>query len=259
MRSEEEYRAALQLITSGVNDCEIRRRLGIPRSTITSWRRGLSSRSGGRTTGWSGKREVTCFHCTKGWVDERAYAYLLGVYLGDGCLSLLERAVYRLRISCDLRYPQIIDEIANCIVIARGTEKVGFFIAEGCVEVYSDWKHWQCLFPQHGPGRKHERPIELATWQSKIVFAHPADLVRGLIHSDGNRHINRVTRTLPSGTRSYEYPRYMFTNASADILAILTDALDRLGVHWTQTTARVISVARQSDVAVLDAFVGAKS
>jgi hypothetical protein len=25
----------------------------------------------------------------------------------------------------------------------------------GCTEVASYSKHWPCLFPQHGPGRKH--------------------------------------------------------------------------------------------------------
>ena len=50
----------------------------------------------------------------------------------------------------------------------------------------------------------------------------------------------------------------MFTNASADILGIFTDALDLLGIHWTQTTQRVISVARRDDVALLDTFVGPK-
>jgi hypothetical protein len=50
----------------------------------------------------------------------------------------------------------------------------------------------------------------------------------------------------------------MFTNASKDILGIFTDALDGLGVHWTQTTERVISVARRDDVAYLDTFVGPK-
>ena len=32
-------------------------------------------------------------------------------------------------------------------------------------EVYSFSKHWPCLFPQHEPGRKHERKIELMPWQ----------------------------------------------------------------------------------------------
>ena len=50
----------------------------------------------------------------------------------------------------------------------------------------------------------------------------------------------------------------MFTNASIGILEIFTDALDALGLHWTRTTARIISVARREDVAYLDTFVGPK-
>jgi hypothetical protein len=37
------------------------------------------------------------------------------------------------------------------------------------------------VFPQHGPGRKHERPIRLEPWQELIVAAHPKAMVRGLI------------------------------------------------------------------------------
>ena len=34
----------------------------------------------------------------------------------------------------------------------------------GMTEVKSYSKHWPCLFPQHGPGRKHGRPIVLEEW-----------------------------------------------------------------------------------------------
>jgi hypothetical protein len=51
----------------------------------------------------------------------------------------------------------------------------------------------------------------------------------------------------------------MFTNASTNILEIFTDALDTLGVHWTQTSPRDISVARRDDVGFIDSFVGPKS
>jgi hypothetical protein len=187
-----------------------------------------------------------------------AYAYLLGIYLGDGCLTPLPRGVYRLRIACDLKYTAIIDEIATQIVIVSGARRVGFTHGVGYVEVSAYWKHWLCLFPQHGPGRKHERKITLAPWQKEIVVSRPKALVRGLIHSDGNRHINKVNRSFESGIRRYQYTRYMFTNASTDILMIFTDTLDSLGIHWTQTTARVISVARREDVSYLDTFVGAK-
>jgi hypothetical protein len=260
VRPESEYRQALELIEAGINDCEVSRRLGIPRGTIRDWRVGVAYGSGGRTKFWSGQRpSPICFRCNDGWVDEEAYAYLLGQYLGDGCLSLMPKEVFRLRIVCDVRYPDIIDEIASSTVIIRGTEKVGFIMKTGCVEVYSDWKHWLCLFPQHGAGRKHERRIELAPWQRDIVTAHPRALVRGLIHSDGCRHINPITRRLPSGTRHYRYTRYMLTNTSTDILTIFTDALDLLEVHWTKTNARNIAVSRRDDVTFLDSFIGAKS
>ncbi|MGD2102819.1 MAG: hypothetical protein PVG83_11370 [Acidimicrobiia bacterium] len=107
------------------------------------------------------------------------------------------RGVYRLRVVRDLRYPDIVNEIATHTIIASGIETVGFRSREGRVEVSSYWKDWISLFPQHGQGRKHERPIELTTWQQRIVDVHPKALIGGLIQSDGNRHVNEVTRKTP--------------------------------------------------------------
>ena len=115
-----------------------------------------------------------------------------------------------------------------------------------------------CLFPQHGPGRKHTRKIALEAWQQEIVDEFTEEFVRGLIHSDGCRATNRVRRGLPSGDRWYEYPRYFFTNASDDIRKLFTDALNRLGIDWRQSNTRVISVAKRGAVARLDEFVGPK-
>jgi hypothetical protein len=98
----------------------------------------------------------------------------------------------------------------------------------------------------------------LERWQQRIVNNHPQALVRGLIHSDGNRHINEVIGRLKTGNKVYRYTRYMFTNASQDILDIFTDALDLLRVHWTKTTTRVVAVSRKEDVEALDSFVGPK-
>ena len=128
----------------------------------------------------------------------------------------------------------------------------------GCIEVKSWSKHWPCVFPQHGPGRKHERPIVLEQWQQKIVSAFPGDFARGLFHSDGCRFVNRVRRPLADGDRWYEYPRYMFTNESADIRALCGDTLDRMGVAWRYSRRNTISVARREAVARLDEFVGPK-
>jgi hypothetical protein len=40
----------------------------------------------------------------------RAYAYLLGLYLGDGSISTHPRGVYKLRIFLDRKYPEIVGE-----------------------------------------------------------------------------------------------------------------------------------------------------
>lgn len=121
------------------------------------------------------------------------------------------------------------------------------------VSAYS--KAWPCLFPQHGPGMKHTRRIRLADWQRELCDRHVRVLLRGLIHSDGCRHSNRVR----VGGREYEYPRYTFSNASGDIRGIFCDACDMLGVEWRRMNARNISVARRESVAVLDRFVGPKA
>ena len=74
----------------------------------------------------------------------------------------------------------------------RPTSKVLTQQDQGCTEVTSYSKHWPCLFPQHGPGRKHTRKVELADSQQVIVDRYPGDFARGLFHSDGYRGMNRV-------------------------------------------------------------------
>lgn len=54
------------------------------------------------------------------------------------------------------------------------------------------WRRWPDAFPQHGPGLKHERPIQLAPWQGDVAAAYPRELLRGLIHSDGCRTVKSV-------------------------------------------------------------------
>ena len=107
---------------------------------------------------------------------------------------------------------------------------------------------------------KHERPIALAEWQRAIVDRFPEPFLRGLIHSDGCRTINRFRTKLPSGrVAEYEYPRYFFSNLSADIRALFCEYCERLGVRWTQSNHRNISVSHRRSVAILDAFIGPKS
>lgn len=70
--------------------------------------------------------------------------------------------VWRLRISLDKKYPGIIDSCRSAIdTVMPGQHASIHRQQKGCVVVSLYSKHWPCLFPQHGPGRKHNRPIVL--------------------------------------------------------------------------------------------------
>jgi len=139
------------------------------------------------------------------------------------------------------------------ILLVRGQGASVCAVARvGCVDVSSYWNHWPCLFPQHGPGRKHERRIQLTGWQQRIVDAHPRRFLRGLIHSDGCRVTNRVW------AGKYAYPRYSFTNNSGEILQLLRSACDAIGVPHRDSKWNTVSIARREGVAALDAFIGPK-
>jgi hypothetical protein len=190
---------------------------------------------------------------------EASYAHLLGLYLGEGCLSRHRKGVYALRIACDDAYPRLIDEAEAATLAVHPSRPVHRVQAVGYTSVLSYWKHWPCLFPQHGPGPKHRRRIELTTWQREIVAEHPELFLRGLFDSDGCRVANWATRTVGGQVKRYEYPRYMFSNESADIMRLCQWALDLLGVPWRMPRRNALSVARREAVARLDEFVGPKS
>jgi hypothetical protein len=191
----------------------------------------------------------------------REYAYLLGLYLGDGCISAngaLARGIWVLRIACADAWPGLLEECKQAVRAIRPDNKVGTVRSDGCSYVTSYSRHWPCLIPQHGPGKKHDRTIELEPWQLLITSEHADRFARGLFHSDGCRFTNRVRRPLADGDHWYEYPRYMFTNESVEILNLCGQALDELQVSWRFSRRNTISVARREAVARLDHFVGPK-
>ncbi len=245
MRPATERATVADLIGYGLNDCEIARVSGVPRRTVHDWRRKPQAPSAspcGTTHDFAA-------------LPADAYAYLLGLYLGDGCISAAPRGVYRLRVVLDASHPAIIAACSDAmeVVLPRKTAHVLRRRDGRCVQVSMWWKHWPCLFPQHGPGPKHQRPIALADWQREIVARARHDFVRGLFHSDGCRFV-AVER---KGTRVRRSVRYGFSNRSDDIKNLFCESCDALGIPWTRT-AREVTIARKAAVARLDEFVGPK-
>src|SRR5437867_11727031 len=96
---------------------------GIPRCTVRDWRREGNSYTRkrqkpgpkpGSTRGGEVGRVPPCPMCHGAPLDEPEYAYLFGLYLGDGHIARLPRTLC-LRITCALAYPRIIDECERAI------------------------------------------------------------------------------------------------------------------------------------------------
>lgn len=119
-----------------------------------------------------------------------------------------------------MRYRDLITLAQRTMERVRGRGgRAGTAPKIGCIEIYATWNHWPCLFPQHGVGRKHLRPILLDDWQKRIVGVYPRQLLR----------------------------------------QIFRNACDALSIRYRNSKPTTISIARRQDVAMLDAFIGPKS
>ncbi len=241
------------LLLAGLSQAEVARQTGVPRGTVRTWitlgtDSVLVARRAHEHAVHHGAGDCELVRT----VPESQYAYLLGLYLGDGCISLTHRpGVFRLRIALDERYVAIIAECQAAMARVL-PNKVGIVQNPGCVTVGSYSRHWPCMFPQHAVGKKHLRPIALQPWQETIALTrHPRLLLRGLIQSDGYRGMNRIRGR-------YSYPRYSFSNRSDDIRGIFLEACRRVGIAARPNGPWQVSVSRRDDVALMDTFVGPK-
>lgn len=239
------------LLSTDLSDSAIASRTGVKRGTVRNWR-------------LAGAPPLTVLRSqlAESWGvrDAPAYSYLLGSYLGDGTVCA-QKGVW-LQIVNDRRYPSISEEVMSAMEATfpgRRARSSPSTTGESDVLAIS---HPAVLraFPQHGPGRKHLRPIELTRWQRELTHAHPGTLIRGLIHSDGCRVVNRFKTRLPGGrVAEYSYVRYFFSNLSADIRDIFREHCELLGIRVTQSNHRNLTVSHRDSVAILEQLVGPKS
>ena len=116
---------ALHLLSTGRTRRSVAAEIGVPRRTIADWV---------NTTAPIDRERHKHQHATEGcqlilepgWLAMTSYVYLLGLYLGDGCLSAHPRDVWRLRIFCDTKYPGIIENGASAMRSVLPTNRVQF-------------------------------------------------------------------------------------------------------------------------------------
>jgi LAGLIDADG-like domain/Homeodomain-like domain len=238
---------ARTLMQHGLNDCVISRHLHVPRSTVRDWRHRPDDRYDVCPRCWHRAKPIR--------FTAEDYAELLGLYLGDGCISDHERTS-RLRIHLDAKYPGVIHDVMALLGRTFPANPVAEVDVAGermvYVSLYSS--HLRCLFPQHGLGKKHERRLRLEVWQQRLVEQAPWSLLRGLIRSDGCVFANR--------TGPYTYLSYDFSNKSEDIVEMFTMACRLVGVEYRITKREGlwrVRVNRRPSVDRMLANVGTKA
>jgi len=267
-RTYEEKQYILELWEEGYNKKQIARITGIPRGTVVDCIKQFGSLQGleenkDRASKSTPNAVLDRIQNPENVDVQKAYAYILGIYLGDGNITHIRR-VFRLRVTLDARYPNIITFCSQAVQILLPDNQIGivetYYLGEiSCIDVSCYYKFWPEIIPQHGEGKKHDRKIELHAWQQQIIDTYPIEFFRGLYHSDGSRSQNIVKGT--------NYPRYSFTNTSKDIIALFCNTCDRIGVHWTikirksnpRERATDIFISKRKDVAYLDSVIGPKT
>ena len=244
----------------GLGARRVARQLGLPVTTVRDWHAGkLPRHSCGSARETGTPRCSECLGPAHRFSQlGSAYVHLLGLYLGDGTISLHARGVHRLRVFLDARYPQIVNECVQAMQVTLPENRVHTRLTPSNCYVVSAYScSWPCLFPQHGPGPKHARSIYLSDWQQTLAKRWPEHLLKGLIQSDG-------CRSYSTGAGGWKQPRYVFTNVSTDVTSIFCSACDCLRLRWTasfpkrESDAVSIYISRKTDVARLDEFIGPK-
>jgi hypothetical protein len=138
------HRHAAVLMECGFSLRSISRSTGVSRSTLRDWREYPEK----------ALNRASCPRCAENRAlpePQSDHAYLLGLYLGDGCISRAgakEKEVWKLRVVCSDAWPGLIRECERAMRSIRPDNKVAIQQKPGCVEVSSCSRHWPCLFPQ---------------------------------------------------------------------------------------------------------------
>src|SRR5260370_36404931 len=134
---------ALALMERGISLRSISMSTGISRATLHHWREHPEI---------SVSPRAVCSRCADNPTipePQADYAYLLGLYLGDGCISLAgarDKKVWKLRIACADAWPGLRQECERVIRAVRPDNKVRTQQHPGCTEVISCSRHCPCLF-----------------------------------------------------------------------------------------------------------------
>jgi intein/homing endonuclease len=145
-------------------------------------------------------------------------AYVVGVALGDGNLSNPNGRATRLRITCDLKYPKLIQKIRTSLATLLPKNKVSIVGKSGnCLDISCYSNRWEGLLGWYAKkGSKLIQNVSIPIW-IKTNHEYKINCLRGLIETDGSIYMDRIYRTV------------MFTNASLNLAKDVLEIIISLG------------------------------
>ena len=122
--------------------------------------------------------------------DKTALAYVIGIALGDGNLSNPNKRAVRLRITCDIKYPDIIDEIQRNLEIIAPENRINIAKQrKNCVDIYCYSNDWEKVLGWK-VGKKIEQQVSVPSW-IKENPTYSKRCLKGLFQSDGSIYYDR--------------------------------------------------------------------
>jgi len=124
--------------------------------------------------------------------DFNNLAYIIGVAIGDGNLSNPNGRAVRLRITCDLKYPKIIERICAAVQKLLPNNKVTIVNRpDSCCDIscYSNkWEGYLGWKAKNGP--KYKQDLSIPEW-IKNNRKYSIYCLKGLIETDGSIYKDR--------------------------------------------------------------------
>lgn len=261
MRTYQEYIKVKELAEKGLNKCQISRETKIPRATIKTWLlRGFCNKAYDKNGLKIGRyEELNPAKILESEEAQKAYSHILAVYLSDGHIIKMphKEKLYKISLYNDIKYPLNTKEWADNLQKILTKNRVLVYQRNGynMKIVISYNQNLLLLFPQHGPGEKYTRKLELADWQKKIIQKYPEQFIRGCIQSDGCIYWQVI------GNHSYK--RYNYVNKSSDIMDFFLFACECVGIKKEKylSPKRQVFVAQnfsKNDIDILEKIIPQK-
>ena len=171
------------------------------------------------------------------------YSYLLGVYLGDGCISRAPRT-FRLEIYMNAKDTRVIRQTADAMRELLPRNRVGFRCRPSVVVVKLVFESVATTVSTAWAG-----PQALAADRPRVVAARDRGAASGRFRAG----LPRLRRVSPPANRSWsQLSRVLVPQPLRGHRDAVATACDLAGLRWRRSNRETITIARRHDVARLD-------